>query len=141
MSNIFEQATRKQLRFQTQVGDLSVEQLWKLPLSAPSNKPSLDAIAIDLDEKIKSQKTTSFVKSNAVQTAAQAENKLKFDVVIHVIEVLSSEKDKAAQRQAASAKAATIREELNRRSHEKLLGSEDAALQAELAELEKVISG
>ena len=58
-----------------------------------------------------------------------------------VIEVLSSEKDKAAQRQAASAKAATIREELNRRSHEKLLGSEDAALQAELAELEKVISG
>lgn len=140
MSNIFEQATRKQLRFQTQVGELSVEQLWKLPLSAASNKPSLDAIAIDLDEKIKSQKTTSFVKSNVAQTAAQAENKLKFDVVIHVIEVLSAEKDKAAQRQAASAKAATIREELNRRTHEKLLGSDDEALKAELAELEKVIN-
>lgn len=43
--SIFEQASREKVRFQTQVGQVSVEDLWELPLSSKANKPNLDDIA------------------------------------------------------------------------------------------------
>ena len=45
--NLFEIASRKKLRIPTTKGDLTVEQLWDLPLK--STGLSLDKIAIDLN--------------------------------------------------------------------------------------------
>jgi hypothetical protein len=51
--NMFEQASRLKLRFETIRGEFTVEQLWSLPLSSQSESTvTLDMIAIDLDAKI-----------------------------------------------------------------------------------------
>lgn len=95
--NIFEQASRMKLRFDTSVGRVSVEDLWDLPLSS-SNKPNLDAIAVDLNRALKGTEE-SFVRNVKKDALLQ----LKFDIVKHVIDTRVAEnaaKTEAAQKQA-----------------------------------------
>jgi hypothetical protein len=103
MSNIFEVASRAKLRFTTSKGELSVEDLWDLPLQHPT-KVNLDSIALELDTALKAQQgaTTSFVKP-ATKTKLDV-TQLKFDVVKHVIDVLVAERDTREQAAARSAK-------------------------------------
>ena len=60
MSNIFEAATRKALRFATERGPVTVEQLWQMPLQA-KNLFDLDSVAKDCNAKVKSFAEESFV--------------------------------------------------------------------------------
>ena len=95
--NIFEQASRMKLRFDTSVGRVSVEDLWDLPLSS-SNKPNLDAIAVDLNRALKGTEE-SFVRNVKKDAILQ----LKFDIVKHVIDTRVAEnaaKTEEAQKQA-----------------------------------------
>lgn len=90
MSNLFEIASRKQYRFNSQVGALSVEDLWNLPLTS-NRSASLDAIAKDLHSQLK-EETISFVTpSISDNTVAQQ----KFDIVKHIIDVKVAERDAA----------------------------------------------
>ena len=98
--SIFEKASRLKLRFETQQGQLSVEDLWGLPLSSTTNKANLDEIARGLFLKLKSGQDVSFV-----DTAKKSDvlTQLKFDVVKHIIDVRLAEnqaKNDAAVRQA-----------------------------------------
>lgn len=86
--NIFEQATRRKLRFETRIGSLSAEELWDLPLSSDRNKPNLDEIAIDLNRALKGTEE-SFVSSAKKDAVLQ----LKFDIVKHIIDTRVQEKD------------------------------------------------
>lgn len=86
--NIFEQATRRKLRFDTRIGSLSAEELWDLPLSSDRNKPNLDEIAIDLNRALKGTEE-SFVSSAKKDAVLQ----LKFDIVKHIIDTRVQEKD------------------------------------------------
>jgi hypothetical protein len=82
---MFEAASRLKLRFASQVGQLSVEDLWDLPLTS-ATKPNLDAIAVELNRQLKGTEE-SFVstgKKNAVL-------ELKFEVVKHIIDVRVTE--------------------------------------------------
>lgn len=95
--NIFEQASRMKLRFDTSVGRVSVEDLWDLPLSS-ANKPNLDAIAVDLNRALKGTEE-SFVRNVKKDAILQ----LKFYIVKHVIDTRVAEnaaKTEAAQKQA-----------------------------------------
>lgn len=69
-------ATQQKLRFQTNKGLLSVEQLWDLSLT------DLDALAVSLEEEYKQSGKKSFlvVKSVKDKTA-----KLRFDIVLDVL--------------------------------------------------------
>jgi branched-subunit amino acid aminotransferase/4-amino-4-deoxychorismate lyase len=82
MNNIFEQASRKRLRFQTPRGALSVEQLWDLPLD--KGEINLYVIAQDLLTQVadKPAKELSFF-IKAVSTDETAE--LKFEIVKHIV--------------------------------------------------------
>lgn len=91
--NIFEQATRKQLRFETQRAMLSVEDLWKLPLSG-NNDFNLDYIAIGINKKIKEKQTESFVTENKNDSMVK-ELELKLDILKHIIAVKLNEKKNA----------------------------------------------
>src|SRR5579859_435191 len=83
--NIFEQASRLKLRFDTFVGYLSVEDLWDADLVG------LDKVAIGLHDALQS-KSRSFVEDTP---KADLKLQLAFDVVKHIIDV------KKAERQAA----------------------------------------
>jgi hypothetical protein len=86
--NIFEQATRSKLRFDTRIGQLSAENLWELPLSSDRNKLSLDEIAIELNRALKGTEE-SFVSSPKKDAVLQ----LKFDIVKHIIDTRVQEKE------------------------------------------------
>lgn len=52
--SIFQQASRSKLRFATQLGNLSTEDLWDLPLTSVKGV-SLKSIATDLQKQITAQ--------------------------------------------------------------------------------------
>jgi hypothetical protein len=87
--NLFIAASRNKVRFDTVQGQLSIEDLWDLPLQTTrSGRACLDTIAIELDQRLKNAGTTSFVNDAPV---GNDELKMKFDIVLHVIEVRKAE--------------------------------------------------
>lgn len=127
--DLFELASKQKFRFNTPRGQVSVEDLWDLPLSNRSGDVSLDAIALGLHRELKSDENVSFVDEvTAKNDTAQA----KFDIVRHIIGV-----KKEARKQAAE--AAT-----NRETKQRILGiiaqkQGDALMGASLEELQAMV--
>lgn len=84
--NLFEIASRKKLRIPTTKGDLTVEQLWDLPLK--STGLSLDKIAIDLNKQLENT-SVSFV--DEVKDTKSTNTKVLFDIVLYIISVRKAE--------------------------------------------------
>ena len=95
MSNIFELATRKALRFGTERGPVTVEQLWQMPLQS-KNLFDLDNVAKACNAKVKSFAEESFV-TTASSNPAKAEAELALEVVKHIIAVKMAEAAEAAK--------------------------------------------
>jgi len=90
---MFEKAARLKLRFPSKVGDISVEDLWDLPLVS-KNKANLDDIAKTLNKKINTMDEDSFVvKKSDNDTTIH----LMFDIVKHIIAIRLDENDKRNQ--------------------------------------------
>lgn len=111
--NIFEQATRQNLRFDSPVhANLTTEQLWTLPLqTARANQTDLDGIGKLLLKALREQAEDSLITpaNNAVRTTLE----LKLAVVKHIIEVRQAEaadKVAAASRDAEKARLKEILE-------------------------------
>lgn len=123
MSN-FKKAARLKLRFPSIKGDLSVEQLYDLPLTSKTGF-DLDSVAKAINADLRLASEDSFV--NTKPNLAKDLNQLCLDIVKEVIA------DKLAENEA-NAKAV-----VNRHEREKLLevlqGKKDAAL-ANLSEEE-----
>jgi hypothetical protein len=95
MAELFERATRLQIRYGTDIGALSVEDLWTLPLSSPSGmRTNLDDIARACNKQLKSGDDVSFVNP---ERKSDELTQLKFDVVYHIIQVRLDEAKKAAE--------------------------------------------
>jgi len=89
---MFDKAFRQKLRFESLMGQLSVEDLWDLPLTARSGKANLDDIAKDLHHQLKNEDDISFV----IQSKKSDETiQLKFDIVKHIIDVRLAEQSAA----------------------------------------------
>ena len=97
--NIFEKATKTRLRFSTNRGLLTVEDIWHLPLTRTTT--NLDDLAINLRKQINTSKEESFVKR---ALSADTELQLKFDIVIHIITVRLNEEETAQNAAAIKAK-------------------------------------
>lgn len=115
--NIFEVASREKIRFDTSRGQVSVEDLWDLPLTSTVGKPNLDAIAVDLHNKM-SQSNLSFVSN---RTKDQNETSVKFALVKHVIDTKLAEAAAAASARDRAEKRNLILSELSRRQEQELL--------------------
>lgn len=85
----FKQATKEKLRFQTNKGLLSTEQLWDLSLA------DLDNLAIELQEKYEESGKKSFLVKRSVKDKTA---KLRFDVVLDVLQTKSDEMEEAKQK-------------------------------------------
>ena len=94
MSDLFEQATRQQLRFQLPQGELSVEQLWEFKPVKVQGKV-VDSLAIY--ETYLQKEVAEFGvftrRSSTTRTSAQKEIELKLAIVTYILDV----KDKEAQ--------------------------------------------
>ena len=100
-SNIFARAAKKKLRFFTEIGSVSVEQLWDFPLTKKkSQNVDLDGIAKNINSVLKNDDEESFVKP---VTVSNTDDKLRMEIVKFVIA------DKLADMDAA--KTAAIKSE------------------------------
>ena len=102
--NIFERATLLKIRFSTDLGDLTVEDLWDLPLTS-TKKVNLDDIARELHKHLKNDEDVSFVvKERKSDDLIQ----LKFDIVKYIIDVLLAEKEAEENKKQKSEKMQTL---------------------------------
>ena len=93
--NIFEQATRRAIRFESTKGDLSVEQLWDLPLQS-RNQFDLDTIAKTVNRQLNDVTEESFVSVR--ENPAKETLSLKLEIVKHIISVKLQEAEEARNR-------------------------------------------
>lgn len=128
---MFEQATRMKLRFNTPQGQLSVEDLWDLPLTSTTNKANLDAIAVGLYAELNSNRNISFVNSGS---AGDQTLQLKFDIVKHIIDVRKAENASAVEARARKDQKQRLLELINQKENESLAGKS-------IDELRKMVEG
>ena len=93
--NIFEQATRRAVRFESAKGDLSVEQLWDLPLQS-RNQFDLDTVAKTVNRQLNAVTEESFVSVR--ENPAKETLSLKLELVKHIISVKLQEAEEARNR-------------------------------------------
>lgn len=118
--DIFEQASRNRLRFTTSKGELSVEDLWSLPLRrSASGAPNLDDLAKSVNKQVRESSEESFVSETP---AANEKAVLALEIIKRVISVkLEQEKERknaAARKEQKELIASIIAE----KSHEELKG-------------------
>ena len=95
--NIFKQATKLKLRFPSVRGDLTVEDLWDLPLTSKSNL-SLDGVGKPIQKALRESDEDSLV---AVPTTSKNElNSLRLAIIKEIISV-KQEENLIKQNQAA----------------------------------------
>ena len=122
--NIFETATHKKFRFDSEVGALTTEQLWDLPLlRRRGQQVDLDSVARAVAAELRKVTTESFVQVDTSPRKGELEAKL--GIVKHVIAV----------RQAEAAAAQKRVENANKRR--KLLDALESAEAKEMSEMSK----
>ena len=125
---MFEKASKRKLRFKTEKGVISSEDLWDLSL------PALDALAQSLNKEIKESGEISFI------TEAPITNELldlRFRIVKRVIQVRLVEQEAARKRTEANGRRAVLLDALAAKQQQELNTKSAEEILAELAELEK----
>ena len=81
---LFEKASKLKLRFPIPKGEVTVEDVWDLPLTS-TRGPSLNMLAKKLNRLSKDAEEESFVEE--IKSKANTILELKFNIVKHIIEV------------------------------------------------------
>ncbi len=134
-TNIFEQASQCKLRFESNRGRISVEQLWDLPLTTTdANTVSLDDLAKAANRVLKQTNEESFVETapNAVNALAQ----LQLDILKHVIAYKIAENKRKADAAVRRAERARILAQLAQRDQKDLEAMDRDALLKKLDDLD-----
>ena len=125
--NIFEYAARNKLRFDTEKGEVYVEDLYDMPLKARNNF-DLDTTAKIINRCLKQQEEESFVST---PTKNSNDLSIKLDIVKHIIAVKLEEKNSKEQSKANEAQRKKLQEVIARKK--------DSALEAlSVEDLEKM---
>ena len=131
MEDIFAEATRQKIRFETAQGCLTAEDLWDLPLTG-HKRVHLDGIAVEIYQDLQTQQQVSFVND---PPKANTLLQLKFDVVKQIINVKKAEKLAAEQAAEQAARKNKLLEILARKQDTALEGLSVDELQAMVATL------
>lgn len=126
MSN-FQKASRLKLRFSTNKGELSVEDLWDLSLE------SLDVIAKAVNKKLKDESEESFIGKKSTNNAVL---ELKMEILKEIIAIKLKEKEAKALKAVKSAKLAQLKELANSKTNEQLSGMSLEEINKLILELE-----
>jgi hypothetical protein len=121
-TNIFEYGTRGKLRFSSVKGDLSIEQLWDVPLRS-RDEFNLNAVAQTANKALKAATEESFVET--ARTALHGRLEATLEIVKYVIGIRLAEEEAAKKRAE------------NKAEREKLLAILAEKQAGELSELSK----
>lgn len=133
MSKALQRVIRNKIRFLTTQGQLSVEDLWDLPLTSRTGKANLNEIAKYLDNKITAGGEKTFVASESA--AVDPDVKAAFDVVIEIIKTKEAEAEARRNAQVKAERRQKILAALENRENEDLAGKSAQELQAMLDEV------
>lgn len=124
----FVKATKNKFRWDSPVGQLSVEDLWDLPLtSTKKNVANLDDIAIGLNQQLQQQNTQSFVKKT---NTSNAELQTKFEIVLYVIEAKQIEQTRSEERAAKAEQKKALLSILAQKQNEELMSKSSEEIKA-----------
>ena len=98
MINVFEYATRNKIRFHSSRGELTLEQLWDVPLRSADGF-DLNAVAKNANKALKEVFEESFVETK--KTTLHVRLEITLDVVKNVIDAKLADEE-AAKRRAAN---------------------------------------
>jgi hypothetical protein len=118
IEKMFEKASRCALRFATERGQLSVEQLWQLPLTDKTGgKFSLDALAKEINKELRDAEEESFVEEKSSRSGGL---ELKLEILKHIIAVRKDEAKEKERRIAAAQQLRKIDEILESKEDDAL---------------------
>lgn len=129
---MFEKATRQKLRFDSSKGQLTVEDLWDLPLTSATGKANLDDVARTLHRQLKNDDNVSFVN---VEQKSDETVQLKFDIVKHIIDVRLAENATANVLRSNAEKKQNLLAIIAQKESETLMGASLDELKAMVASL------
>lgn len=131
-TNIFEKATRAQLRFNSSRGLITTEDLWLMSLTS-KNGFDLDTVARDTNRQLKQMEEESFVETKSNPQKATTE--LAMEIIKHIIAVKMAEN--AATRDAKNRKEERdlLLALLNEKQVEELKGLTKEQIEARIAAL------
>ena len=130
---MFEQATREKIRFVSPKGEITVEQLWDVPLRGNQGF-NLDTIARAHNKIVEAAAEESFVdevKSNPGKSRAN----LAFKIVLHVIDVRKMEEEETKTRAENKAEREKLLAILAEKQESKLSELSEADLKRRIAAL------
>lgn len=130
--SIFEKASKQKLRFETSKGFISTEQLWDLPLQSNTGKVNLDDLAKEVSAKLKESEVESFVTKGK---ASNTDDKLRLDVLKHVIDVRVTEKEALSNQRANAERKRLLLDVLAEKRAANLASLTEEQIQAELDSL------
>jgi hypothetical protein len=135
--NVFLAATRQKLRFEAQAhNNLSVEQLWDLPLQTTrTNQSDLDGVGKVILRELRQQEEESLI--TPANNAPKKELQLKLEVVKAIIETKQAENAAKVESAARESEKATLRQLLLEKHAEELKGMTKEQIEARL----KVLGG
>lgn len=133
INTLFVKASRQKLRIPSGRGELTVEDLWDLPLTS-ANNASLDGVAKALHRKVKADsEEISFVTPVGAKASGDAD---ALEIVKHVISVKIAERDAAAARREKAEKRQKLLEQLAIKDAQELANASKSDILAQLAALD-----
>lgn len=132
MENIFILASRKKFRFSSSKGELSVEQLWDLPLVSKTGF-DLDTIAKTVSRELKGMEEESFVETRSNPRRGDLEAMM--EVVKTVIATKQADNRTATEKAARDSLRSKLREAIETKKDRQLGEMSIEELEAQLAAL------
>ncbi len=133
-NDLFIFATRNKLRFVSIRGELSVEQLWDVPLRSREPDFNLNAIAKTASKALKEISEENFVETT--KTPEHTRREMALEVVKYVIEVKLTEEEAAKNRAAKKLEREQLLAILAEKQAGKLSELSEKELQKRIAALE-----
>lgn len=129
---MFEKASRLKLRFSSSKGQLTVEDLWDLPLLSTDGTLDLECLAQEHHSEVKQSKGKTFVKK---KSTADSTAVLKMGIIKHVIEVKLDEEEKRKLAAEKRKNKARITELIAQKQDEELADKSIEELQELIADM------
>lgn len=130
--NIFEQSLREKVRFNSNKGDLTTEQLWDLPLTSKSSL-DLDTLERGVNSELKDMQEESYV--NPKPNAQKRVLELKLAILRHVIDSKLAEAVEAEKYALRLTEKKRLLQILSKKQDEKLDALSVEDIEKRLAEL------